>query len=89
MESLSELCKESWGGKGMGTKAGQDHGHLFLLPPHGPALLKQQQVEDASGQREAVAFQKILTLRIPTLCCDIMTLSKGLDFSTGSIFFSL
>lgn len=89
MKSPSELCKETWGGRGMGTKVGQDHGHLFLLPPHGPALLKQQQVEDASGQPEAVAFQKILTAGRPTLRCDIMTLNKGLDFSTGSSFFSL
>lgn len=88
MKSLSELCKESWG-RGVSTKARQDHGHLFLLPPYSLALLKQQQVEDACGQGEAAAFQEVVTLGRPTLACEIMIPSKGLDFFTGSIFFSL
>lgn len=64
----------------------KDYGHLPLLPPHGQALLKQQQVEDASGQGETMASQEGLTLVRPTQSCEIITLSKGLYFFTSSTF---
>lgn len=51
--------------------------------------LQQQKVENASGQGKTMAFQKVFTQVRLTLSCEIIILSKGLDFLTDTNFVSL